>query len=271
VGTEAPEVEVEAVVECAGLRVERGTTPVVTGVDLRVARGEWVAVVGPNGAGKTSMLQALAGLLPATGEVRVAGLDPGRSGPRRTARRVALMPQQPVVPEGVTVRELVALGRTPHLGRLAGESARDRAVVERTLRRLDLEALAGRPATDLSGGELQRVVLARALVQEPALLLLDEPTSALDVGHQQSVLDLVDRMRLEDGLTVVAAMHDLTLAGQYADRVLLLHEGRVVADASPAEVLSADLLARTYGARLEVVGRPAGPAVLPVRVRGTRP
>jgi iron complex transport system ATP-binding protein len=183
------------------------------------------------------------------------------------ARLVALMPQRPVVPEGMTVRELVTLGRTPHLRRFGSESAEDRDAVTRTLGRLELTALADRPAVEVSGGELQRVVLGRALAQEPQVLLLDEPTSALDIGHQQSVLDLVGQLRLQDELTVVAAMHDLTLAGQYGRRVVLMHQGRVVADAAPAEVLRPALLSEVYGARVEVLARDAGPAVLPVRGR----
>jgi iron complex transport system ATP-binding protein len=186
--------------------------------------------------------------------------------PRREAARVeALMPQQPVVPPGITVRELVALGRTPHLRRFGTETSADRDAVERTLHRLELRELADRAASGLSGGELQRAVLGRSLAQEPQLLLLDEPTSALDIGHQQGVLDLVDRMRVQDGLTVIAAMHDLTLAGQYGRRVVLLHQGRVVADAGPGEVLQSERLAEVYGARVEVLPRQGGPAVLPLR------
>lgn len=252
-------------VECRGVSVERGGARVVSDVDLVVPQGDWVAVVGPNGAGKTSLLLAVAGLLPATGGLRVGGLDPGRSPRRRVARVVALMPQRPLVPEGISVRELVALGRTPHLRRFATETAADRAAVQQTLARLELVDLADRPAAGLSGGELQRVVLARALAQEPRVLLLDEPTSALDIGHQQGVLDLVDTMRLQDELTVVAAMHDLTLAGQYSRRIVLLDGGRVVADATPGEVLEPARLAEVYGARVEVLVRDTGPAVLPVR------
>jgi iron complex transport system ATP-binding protein len=254
-----------AAVECRGVSVERGGLRVVTDVDLVVEPGDWVAVVGPNGAGKTSLLLAMAGLLPATGRLRVDGLEPGKTSRRRIARAVALMPQRPVVPDGTTVRELVALGRTPYLRRFGTERAVDRDAVERTLHRLELAELADRPALGVSGGELQRVVLARALAQEPRVLLLDEPTSALDIGHQQSVLDLVNTMRLQDELTVVAAMHDLTLAGQYGRRVVLLHRGRVVADAAPSEVLRPHRLAEVYGARVEVLQRDSGPAVLPLR------
>ena len=253
------------VLECRGVGVERGGVPVVTGVDLDVDAGDFVTVVGPNGAGKTSLLHALAGLLPASGRIRVAGLDPSVASRRRMARVVALMPQRPIVPEGVSVRELVGLGRTPHARRFGTGSAADRAAVERTIRRLHLGELADRPAAELSGGELQRVVLGRALAQEPRVLLLDEPTSSLDLGHQQAVLDLVDLLRVEDGLTVVAAMHDLTAAGHYGRRVVLLHEGRVVADGSPEAVLEPSRLADVYGARVEVLRRDAGPAVLPLR------
>lgn len=253
------------ILECRGVRVERGGAPVVAGVDLDVEAGDFVTVVGPNGAGKTSLLHALAGLLPASGRIRVAGLDPAAASRRRMARAVALMPQRPVVPEGVSVRELVGLGRTPHRRRFGTGSAADRATVERTIRRLDLDTLADRPAAELSGGELQRVVLGRALAQEPRVLLLDEPTSALDLGHQQAVLDLVDLLRVEDGLTVVAALHDLTAAGHYGRRVVLLHEGRVVADGSPEAVLEPSRLADVYAARVEVLHRDDGPAVLPVR------
>jgi iron complex transport system ATP-binding protein len=255
----------DALVECRGVRVERGGVEVVHDVDLVVEPGDWVAVVGPNGAGKTSLLHAVVGLVPAGGTVAVAGLDPRVVHRREVARVAALMPQQPVVPAGITVRELVTLGRTPHLRRFGTETAADRAAVERTLRRLELQELADRAASGLSGGELQRAVLGRSLAQEPQLLLLDEPTSALDIGHQQGVLDLVDRMRVQDGLTVIAAMHDLTLAGQYGRRVVLMHQGRVVADAGPSEVLQPERLAQVYGARVEVLPRHGGPAVLPVR------
>lgn len=253
------------VIETRAVCVDRAGVRVVTDVDLTVEPGEWVAVVGPNGAGKTSLMHAVAGLIPATGHLRVAGLDPRHAPRRRMARAVALMPQRPVVPDGISVRELVALGRTPHLRRFGTETAADRDAVERTLDRLDLTDLADRPAAGVSGGELQRVVLGRALAQEPQVLLLDEPTSALDIGHQQTVLDLVGAMQRQDELTVVAALHDLTLAGQYGRRVVLLHEGRVVADGGPVEVLRPDRLAEVYGARVEVLQRDGGPVVLPLR------
>ncbi|MGW4479579.1 ABC transporter ATP-binding protein [Rhodococcus triatomae] len=251
-------------ISCRGLRVDRGPVRVLDGVDLDVDDGEWLAVVGPNGAGKTTLLHALSGLIPATGEIRVGGHEPGRTSRRLMSRTVALMPQRPVVPDGVTVRDLVTLGRTPHLPRFGTETTDDRTVVDGLVERLGLGALVSRPATALSGGELQRVVLARALAQQPRVLLLDEPTSALDIGHQQQVLDLVQSLRVQDGLTVVAAMHDLTLAGQYGRRIVMLDGGVVVADGTPEAVLTADRIAEVYGARVEVLDRPGGPVVLPL-------
>ncbi|MFC4756581.1 ABC transporter ATP-binding protein [Dietzia aurantiaca] len=252
-------------VACRDLHVSRDSTPVLHGVDLSVPAGAWVSLVGPNGSGKTTLLFALAGLVSSTGHLEVEGVTPRRGGRRRVARTVALMPQRPVVPEGVTARELISLGRTPHIPRFGTESAHDVVVVDTVIDRLDLHDLAGRIATTLSGGELQRVVLGRALAQQPRVLLLDEPTSALDIGHQQQVLDLVDSLRRETGLTVIAAMHDLTSAAQYGERLALLDRGRVVADGRPGEVLTAERIAQVYGARVEVVGRTDGPAVLPVR------
>lgn len=250
-------------VVCDRVGVVRGGLTVLADVDLVVDRGDWVALVGPNGAGKTTLVQALAGLLPASGSISVAGHDPARAGRRAMARSVAVMPQRPIVPDGTSVREFVLLGRTPHLPRFGTESARDRAVVHAVIERLSLGALANRRATELSGGELQRVVLARALAQEPQVLILDEPTSALDIGHQQHVLDLVETLRAQDGITVVAAMHDLTLAAHYSRRLVLLEAGRVLADGPPIEVLDPALLARVYGARVEILNRPGGPVVVP--------
>lgn len=252
---------------CRSLRVARDRTPVLHGIDLDVPSGSWLSLVGPNGSGKTTLLFALAGLVPFSGTVEVEGTSLRRAGRRSAARIVAMMPQRPVVPEGVTARDLIRLGRTAHIPRFGTESAHDLAVVDRVIDRLELGSLADRRATTLSGGELQRVVLARSLAQEPRVLLLDEPTSALDIGHQQQVLDLVESMRLETGLTVVAAMHDLTSAAQYGERLVVLDQGRVVADDVPSEVLTAERMAAVYDARVEVVHRPDGPAVLPLRER----
>ncbi len=174
------------------------------------------------------------------------------------------MPQKPETPPELTVAEYVLLGRTPHVSTLGGERRSDREAAARALHRLDLDGFAGRRLGSLSGGELQRTVLARALAQEAPILLLDEPTTALDLGRQQLVLELVDSLR-GDGLTVVSTMHDLTLAGQFADRLLLLDRGAVAAEGTAAEVLSASNVAAHYGANVRVVADGGSVFVLPVR------
>jgi iron complex transport system ATP-binding protein len=246
------------------LAVALGGRPVVDGVSLTVEHGEWVGLIGPNGAGKTTALRAVTGLVPYDGSARVDDAEVSDLSRRELARLVALVPQSPSVPPALTVSEYVLLGRTPHISYLGRESSRDLAAVARALRRLDLAALAERPLTSLSGGERQRAVLARALAQEAPLLLLDEPTSALDIGRQQSVLELVDCLRRELGLTVVAAMHDLTLAGQYADRLVLLSGGLRAAEGRPADVLTEWTVAEHYHARVEVLAG-AAPVVVPRR------
>ena len=236
-----------------GVTVELGGRPVVDRVDADVADGEWVALIGPNGAGKTTLLRALARLVPFAGEIELDGTPLADLGRGELARLVAVVPQEPSTPPWMTVAEYVLLGRTPHLGPLAKEGARDREAAARALARLDLLGFVERRLGTLSGGEKQRVVVARALAQEAAIVLLDEPTAALDIGHQQQALDLLDGLRAESGLTLVAAMHDLTLAAQYADRMVLLDGGRVVADGAPTEVLTAAVIARHYGAAIDVV------------------
>jgi iron complex transport system ATP-binding protein len=242
---------------------------VLSGVGLSVAAGEWLAVIGPNGAGKTTLLRAMSGLLAARGEVLVDGTPVRGLPPRRRARLMAYAPQNPLLPPSLTVHEYALLGRTPYIAYLGRESRRDREVTWSVLERLDLAGLASRPLGHLSGGERQRVVLARALVQQAPVLLRDEPTTARDLGHQQHVLELVDRLRLADGLTVVTTIHDLGLAGQYADSVTLIADGRPVASGPAAQVLTEPLLARHFAARVAVTpgadGRPLVNLVRPDR------
>ena len=226
--------------------------------------GGWVALIGPNGAGKTSALRALAGLVPYEGRITLGGRDGQKLSRRELARLVAFVPQKPETPPELTVAEYVLLGRTPHISYLGSEGRSDRETAARALRRLELERFADRRLGSLSGGELQRAVLARALAQEARVLLLDEPTTALDLGRQQLVLELVDSLR-GDGLTVVSTMHDLTLAGQYADRLLLLDRGAVAAEGTALEVLSAPNVAEHYGASVRVVEEAGAVFVLPVR------
>jgi iron complex transport system ATP-binding protein len=245
--------------------VDLGGARVLDDVDLAVAPGDWVTVVGPNGAGKSTLLRAIAGLVSHRGEVTLGGRPARELARRDRARLVALVPQTPVVPDGIRVTDYVLLGRTPHLRRLGGYGRADVAAADQALARLDLRALAERRVTSLSGGERQRVLLARTLAQAAPLVLLDEPTTALDVGHQQQVLELVDDLRRSSGLTVLSTMHDLTLAGQYGDRVALLDHGRIVADGPAAAVLTEAALALHYHARVRVLDTGGHPVVVPLR------
>jgi ABC-type cobalamin/Fe3+-siderophores transport system ATPase subunit len=252
------------VIELRSLTILFDGTEAVRGITLEVGTDEWIMLIGPNGAGKTSVLRALCGLLPFGGEALLDGRHVRELGRRELARLIAFVPQNPVTPPELTVAEYALLGRTPHLGYLAAEGRGDRQAAARSLERLDLLPFADRGLGSLSGGELQRAVLARALAQEAPILLLDEPTTSLDLGRQQQVLELVDSLR-GDGLTVVSTMHDLTLAGQYADRLVLLDRGAIVAEGEPHAVLSAANLAAYYGASVRVVSDEDGTFVLPRR------
>ena len=245
--------------------VEAGGRRLVDEVSFSVEHGTWVSLLGPNGAGKTTLLRVLAGLRRFRGSVRLQGRRLDELGRRESARQIAFVPQTPVVPGAMTVADYVLLGRTPHMGVLAREAAGDRAAAAVALERLALDSLTDRPLASLSGGELQRAVIARALAQAAPILLLDEPTTSLDVGHQQQVLELVDELRRADGLTVIAAMHELTLAAQYGDRVVLIDHGRVLADGSAREVLTEERIASLYGATVRVVHNDGWPAIVPVR------
>jgi len=250
---------------CLGVSVAIDGARLLEGVDLEVAEGEWVSVIGPNGAGKTTLVRAVAGLAPAGGIVELSGRRVGAMSTRQRSQTVALVPQNPVVPAGMTVVDYVLLGRTPHIPLFGVEGPADLAAAREVLEQLELTSLADRRLETLSGGELQRTFLARALAQAAPLLLLDEPTTSLDVGRQQEVLDLVDDLRTSRRLTVVSTMHDLTLAGQYADRLVMLAGGRVVASGSAEAVLTEAHVARYYGARVRVLHEPGGIVVLPVR------
>ncbi|MET0561705.1 MAG: ABC transporter ATP-binding protein [Gaiellaceae bacterium] len=252
-------------IDLRAVTVELGGRPVVDCVDAVVADGGWLGLIGPNGAGKTTLLRAIARLVPFTGEIALAGRSVDDLPRAELARLVAVVPQEPSTPPWMTVAEYVLLGRTPHLGPLAKEGARDREAAARSLARLDLLPFADRRLGTLSGGEKQRVVVARAIAQEARIVLLDEPTAALDIGHQQQALELLDGLREESGLTLVAAMHDLTLAAQYADRMLLLDAGRVVADGAPVDVLTESAIAQHYGASIDVVSVGDRIAVVPRR------
>ena len=248
--------------------VRYGASVAVSAVTESAAKGEWVGLIGANGAGKSSLLRAAAQVVPYDGAVKVAGETMGRISPRRRARLVAYVPQQPELPAGMSAIDYTLLGRTPHIGYFGVESAEDQRVCVEVLDRIGLAGLAERHLSTLSGGELQRVVLARALAQDAPVLLLDEPTSALDLGRRVDALELVDELRRERGLTVLSAMHDLTLAAQFTDRLVLMSGGQVVAAGVPADVLDEQLLSACFGARVRVLTDDEGQLlVVPQRTR----
>ena len=251
------------------VRVGYGERTAVRGFTDTVRPGEWLCVIGPNGAGKSSLLKAIAGVVDHDGRILVDGAPLTSRSHRRRAQLVAYVPQSPVLPPGMTGAEYVLLGRNPFVPHFGTETGHDLAMVADVVERLDLSDLARRDVDSLSGGERQRLVIARAIAQEAPILLLDEPTSALDIGHQQQALELVDRLRREHGLTVVSAMHDLTLAGIYSDRLVLMHEGSAVAGGTAEEVLRPETLGEFYGVNVRVHREPDGTiVVVPHRGRG---
>jgi len=237
-------------------------TDAVVGFNDLLHSGEWLCLIGPNGAGKSSVLRAAAGLVPYTGSVAINQTEIPAASARWRAQHIAYVPQAPVIPTDMSVYEYVLLGRNPYINYFSSETSHDRDVIDRVLDRLDLVQFSARKLGTLSGGEVQRLVIARALAQEAPVLLLDEPTSALDIGHQQQALELVDGLRREQGLTIISAMHDLTLAGLYADRLVLMHEGHRVAEGTAKQVLKSETLAEFYGVSARVHHEPDGTVVV---------
>jgi iron complex transport system ATP-binding protein len=249
-------------IEIRDLTVRYGRRTVVAGFTDTVRSGEWLGLIGPNGAGKSSLLRAIVGVVASTGDVLVDGSPLSARSRSRRAALVAYVPQAPEMPDDMHVFEYVLLGRAPYIGYFGTESRQDRRMVDNVLQRLELDDLAARRLDAISGGERQRVAIARALATEAPILLLDEPTSSLDIGHQQQALELVARLRRDHGLTVISAMHDLTLAGLYSDRLTLLFEGNVVATGTAEQVLHAETLAEFYGVRVTVHREPDGTIVV---------
>jgi iron complex transport system ATP-binding protein len=241
-----------------------GSRVVLRDCSFAIGSGEIVAVVGPNGAGKSTLLRVLAGLLrPVAGSVLLDGQDLATLSRSQVARRIAVVPQIFDTLFPFTVREVVALGRTARLSPLGSPAATDVAAVDRAIDDLELRALASRRIDRLSGGERQRAVLAMALAQETEVLLLDEPTVHLDPAHQIAILDLIRALAAKRGLAVCAVLHDLNLASTFASRIVVIADGRVAREGSPAEVLRADLVRGIFGNGLEVIERDGHPAVLP--------
>lgn len=253
--------------EVSGLECGHGRKTVVGGVDFTLGAGEVLAVVGPNGVGKSTLLHTLGRLLtPRAGTITLLGTPTTELAARAFAQLVALAPQRTTeLAWPMTVEEFVSLGRTPHRGWLLPFTREDRRIALGALERLQIAPLAQRETASLSGGEMRRVLLARAIVQEPRLMLLDEPAAYLDLHHQSELLTLIRALAKEQGIGVVLTVHDFTLAGLCADRIAVLHDGRLKALGEPAAVLNAELIQSVYGARLEVFAHPRTglPVVLP--------
>ncbi|MFI2435459.1 ABC transporter ATP-binding protein [Streptomyces sp. NPDC018693] len=249
-----------------GVTVGYGNRTVIDGLDVAIPTGVITTIIGPNGCGKSTLLRTLSRLLkPTGGTVVLDGEDIAGLRTRDVAKKLGLLPQAPVAPEGLTVADLVARGRHPHQSWLRQWSSDDVAVVERALAMTGVSDLADRPVDALSGGQRQRVWISMTLAQGTDLLLLDEPTTYLDLAHAIDVLDLVDDLH-ESGCTVVMVLHDLNLAARYSDHLVVMKEGVVLAQGHPREVITAELLHEAFGLRAKVIDDPLGdrPLIVPI-------
>lgn len=254
-----------AILQAEGLSVRLGGREVVADVSLELAPGEVVGLIGPNGSGKSTCISALAGIRrPSSGTIRLDGVLLDDVAPRVRARSVSYLPQNPECHWPLSVRQVVALGRLPHRSLWGGVGPGDAAAIDLAMEKLEVTTLAGRRVDRLSGGERMRVMLARALAPEPRALLVDEPTDGLDPNHQLHVMELL-RSSAAEGRAVLAVLHDLSLAERFCDRLLLLHEGRLLASGAPREVLVPENVARAYRVEAEFIGEGAHATVVPWR------
>lgn len=244
------------------LSVSLGTRTVVDGVSLAFEPGRLIGIIGPNGAGKSTLVRALLGLIPYRGHIALDGQEITGLSRSRIARELAYLPQGQTLHWPLSVERLVGLGRLPHLAPMSRISAGDQAIIDRAMERADVAHLCGRIATELSGGERARVLLARALAVDARGLIADEPLASLDPGHQIDVMELL-RGEARTGALVVTILHDLTMAARYCDRLLLLDRGRLVADGAPLEVLSEANLRSVYGVRARIDRGDTAPLVVP--------
>ncbi|QOV34277.1 ABC transporter ATP-binding protein [Streptomyces ferrugineus] len=261
-----PEVDDASRLAARGVTVGYGARTVIDDLDVAIPPGVITTIIGPNGCGKSTLLRTLSRLLkPAKGTVVLDGEDIARLRTRDVAKKLGLLPQSPVAPDGLTVSDLVARGRHPHQSWLRQWSSDDVTVVERALAMTGVSDLADRPVDTLSGGQRQRVWISMTLAQGTDLLLLDEPTTFLDLAHAIDVLDLVNDLH-ESGCTVVMVLHDLNLATRYSDNLIVMREGAILAQGHPRDVITAELLDEAFGLRAKVIDDPVGdrPLVVPI-------
>lgn len=236
-----------------GLSFAYKNRPVLQGVSLSVARGEMIGILGPNGSGKTTLIKILSALLTGKGEVRLSGRDIRTYGRRELSRLFAVVPQESQVIFPYTAAEIVLMGRASHHNPFALEGARDLEVARKNMEMTETASLANRYLHELSGGEKQRVLIARALAQESDILLMDEPAAFLDLKHQVQILQLMRRLNRERGLTIVAALHDVNLAALFFPRLVMLCDGKIYRDGTPGEVLTRETIYDVYGVRVRIV------------------
>lgn len=239
--------------------------PVLKGISLQVTPGEMVGLIGPNGSGKSTLIKALSRVIsPISGKILIGGKYITDIPRRELARLLGVVPQMPLLPSAFTAFEIVLMGRNPHLGLFQFEGPGELAITWRAMERTATHSLAQRRVGELSGGEIQCLLIARVLAQETKAILLDEPTANLDIGRQVEILNLIKKLCSESNLTVLAALHDLNLASQYCDRVVLINEGRIHAEGTPSEVITNHNISEVYGAEGCVYSHPLNglPAVL---------
>jgi len=248
-----------SILDIQNISLQYNDISILDDVSFQVEKGDFFVIIGPNGAGKTCLLKIIAGLEKAwNGSVICSGKKLAAYSRKKLSRVVALVPQHVDTDFPFTVEETVIMGRTPHLGLLGLESKNDFLLTERAMQFTDIVHLAKRRLDQISGGELQRVIIARAICQQPEIILLDEPTAALDPAHQLKIMDLMERLRQEENITVIMVSHDLNLASLYGDRLLLLKEGRIMKTGTVQEVLSESLLEQSYGCKMLVDEYPFG-------------
>lgn len=256
-------------IEARDICASYGVGLAISAVNISVAEGEFVGLAGPNGSGKTTLLRVLSAVLrPVGGRVTLNGADLSALPARTVAQRVAVVPQSAAFAFNYSALEFVLMARYAHLGPFAFEGENDYEIALGSMRLAGAEHLAERPVTQLSGGEKQRLLIARALAQQPRLLLLDEPTAHLDIAHQTEIMRLLSALAAQSGIGVLAALHDLNLASRHCDRLVLIHRGQVAAEGAPRDVITSDNMLRIYGTQAQIVedamtGRPQVALILP--------
>jgi iron complex transport system ATP-binding protein len=264
--TEPSEADNQVRLGASDLSLGYGTTPIVEALTVEIAAGAVTAIVGPNACGKSTLLRGLARLLsPSAGQVILDGTDIAKLRTKDVARRLGLLPQSSIAPEGITVADLVTRGRFPHQTMLRQFSRADQQAVADAMAATGVTSIAGRPVDELSGGQRQRVWVAMVLAQETPLILLDEPTTFLDIAHQIELLDLFSELNIEQGRTIVTVLHDLNHACRFADEVIAMKAGSIVAKGKPADIVTAELVEEVYGLRCQIIDDPetGTPLVIP--------